>query len=978
MQPTFSDKINKRRRERSTTIKRNYTKDMNIIETTYDKVLGIINNVKEFLRQNMKNSQKLVNDLKWVIKVISNKSLYKYELRRPEFSRQNSEFNKFINFVTKYNEEILEMNKRHFLVSGILNLVKKQEMLSKPSLCLKRILPEELENMDLKKEKEKRLKKKNFINLLGNAILKIYYRALEKKKLEGKLENEEEKEDKYKTNVETNENNNKSNIENNDNNENNINNNKDNINNNKDNNINNKEYNINNNKDNNINNNNKENNINNNKENNINNKENNINNKENNINNNKDNNMNNKENNNKGKFEQDTYNKNDLVIIQKFNIIDNDSKNNTINTEKFVTINNKKYKKKKIIDEKNKRNNNSKYKLLNYTTNYETSRSTSRRKNKNLIKLTKNGQPALIKIKNAMENYYLKNHLIEHREFNVAQNYNLNKSKNKANLNGVNHKPNKSSYIERGAVSKNSKNEYLTTKHKKNKDEDDNKDRTLYLKNLDIHIKKRLLKSCNDNNFFNKLENHNKNNSYMNKNAKKLNLKNMNTLEYNRNNLNNLNLSYNKRTIKNYIKSKIMVQKKIQENNSNNSNNNNDERKNNNYNDKEENNISIKEEKIPIKNLLDLYFEDIKNIIDKDFDIFDFKSKVGYKNVFPLMCYCILKTLGLLDNRIIVMPKLESFLQCVNDNYKESTLYHNSLHGADVTQSLCVYFINSNAEEICETSVLDLLGIIVSAMGHDLGHPGLTNNFHINAQTDLAMTYNDISCLENYHTSFLFKILKKDENNIFGRLSVENFKSIRKRMINQILATDMANHGEVLSLIKTKVKTFQEHEKEREREKEGEGEGEGEGEEEDRFSLLSGNEKTKFDEQQVLLNYLIHSADLGHNCKKYEISKKWVRLLCEEFWIQGDKEKSLGIPVSFLCDRDKIDVPTSQVNFLRGFILSSFDCLGTIFPKLKYTVENAKNNIKEWQKLLDEHRVTGWTPNNETSDEDEEEDESDD
>ena len=48
--------------------------------------------------------------------------------------------------------------------------------------------------------------------------------------------------------------------------------------------------------------------------------------------------------------------------------------------------------------------------------------------------------------------------------------------------------------------------------------------------------------------------------------------------------------------------------------------------------------------------------------------------------------------------------------------------------------------------------------MIISAMGHDLGHPGLNNNYHINASSDLALTYNDISCLENYHCSFLFKI----------------------------------------------------------------------------------------------------------------------------------------------------------------------------------------------------------------------------
>ena len=58
-----------------------------------------------------------------------------------------------------------------------------------------------------------------------------------------------------------------------------------------------------------------------------------------------------------------------------------------------------------------------------------------------------------------------------------------------------------------------------------------------------------------------------------------------------------------------------------------------------------------------------------------------------------------------------------------------------------------------------------------------------------------------------------------------------------------------------------------------------------------KFIYLSGNEKTKFDEQQNMYNYLIHTADLGHNASKYEISKQWIDLLLQEFFIQGDAER---------------------------------------------------------------------------------------
>ena len=72
--------------------------------------------------------------------------------------------------------------------------------------------------------------------------------------------------------------------------------------------------------------------------------------------------------------------------------------------------------------------------------------------------------------------------------------------------------------------------------------------------------------------------------------------------------------------------------------------------------------------------------------------------------------------------------------------------------------------------------------------------------------------------------------------------------------------------------------------------------------------------------------------------------------------------KQKNLPISFLCDRQNTNVPQSQIGFLTGFILPTFECLSNIFPTLKYTLENANNNLKEWQKLIYKGRITGWTP----------------
>ena len=333
----------------------------------------------------------------------------------------------------------------------------------------------------------------------------------------------------------------------------------------------------------------------------------------------------------------------------------------------------------------------------------------------------------------------------------------------------------------------------------------------------------------------------------------------------------------------------------------------------------------------------------LNKIIEKTFNIFELKEIIGQDNVLPIMGKVILDSFGLYSDDIISTEKLDPFLVSISNQYYKTTLYHNSMHGADVTQSLCLYFLNSNAEEICQSLVLDLLGILISALGHDLGHPGLTNPFHINSSSELAITYNDVSCLENFHASKLFRTIRKPETDIFEKLSVQDYKAIRKRMIGNILATDMANHGKIMTLIKSRIAINKAENK-------------------TKFELLSGNEKTKFEEQQSLFDFMIHAADLAHNTKLFNISLKWVELLSEEFWLQGDKEKSMNLPVSFLCDRDSYNIPQSQVGFIKGFIIPTFDCLVDIFPSLKFTIVNARTNLKKWEKLVCKGRLKGWTP----------------
>mmetsp|Transcript_1543 Transcript_1543/g.4465 ORF Transcript_1543/g.4465 Transcript_1543/m.4465 type:complete len:82 (+) Transcript_1543:932-1177(+) len=54
-------------------------------------------------------------------------------------------------------------------------------------------------------------------------------------------------------------------------------------------------------------------------------------------------------------------------------------------------------------------------------------------------------------------------------------------------------------------------------------------------------------------------------------------------------------------------------------------------------------------------------------------------------------------------------------------------MYHNNIHAADVVQSLAALL--SEAETCAELSPIERLAVLVAAVAHDLGHPGVNNDF---------------------------------------------------------------------------------------------------------------------------------------------------------------------------------------------------------------------------------------------------------
>ena len=128
-----------------------------------------------------------------------------------------------------------------------------------------------------------------------------------------------------------------------------------------------------------------------------------------------------------------------------------------------------------------------------------------------------------------------------------------------------------------------------------------------------------------------------------------------------------------------------------------------------------------------------------------------------------------------------------NFLKDVSEGYLPNP-YHNSIHGADVANSVG-YFL-SNQEFGAHFSQLETSCLILAALVHDVGHPGFNNAFLIATKSTEALLYNDQSVLENLHTAYFFKILQKVflkvfiKSNLIQSLHPISCRILMKRIIN--------------------------------------------------------------------------------------------------------------------------------------------------------------------------------------------------
>lgn len=297
-----------------------------------------------------------------------------------------------------------------------------------------------------------------------------------------------------------------------------------------------------------------------------------------------------------------------------------------------------------------------------------------------------------------------------------------------------------------------------------------------------------------------------------------------------------------------------------------------------------------------------------------DFDVWDVVKTS--KNQVMLVCGMeLLKRWNLDADLKIKDTAICAFFSEIEKGYLNNP-YHNNKHGADVMYTVSA-FIEHSPRMSGTLQPQDIFAALIAAAAHDYKHDGFNNAFHMNTGSTVALTYNDISVLESMHAAELFLMChRKKHANIFSVLDQVAFKEVRKIITTAILGTDMAKHfnhiADFTSRLSAEEAMIANHDGEH---------------------AMDDAEHVGLD-KYIMIDMALHCADISNPVKTLSIYQKWVVVVMNEFYQQGDKERELGIPISPMFDRNNSSVSKTQYGFINFIIKPIFVAWGRFIPEL--------------------------------------------
>uniref|UniRef100_A0A1I8JLH5 PDEase domain-containing protein n=1 Tax=Macrostomum lignano TaxID=282301 RepID=A0A1I8JLH5_9PLAT len=259
---------------------------------------------------------------------------------------------------------------------------------------------------------------------------------------------------------------------------------------------------------------------------------------------------------------------------------------------------------------------------------------------------------------------------------------------------------------------------------------------------------------------------------------------------------------------------------------------------------------------------------------------------------------------------------LARFVLLARKGYRDPP-YHNWSHAFSVAHFTYLCLKNLRLDK-CLTP-LEYFSFLVASLCHDIDHRGTNNSFENSSGSALSGLYSsEGSVLERHHFSQTVCILNREGCNVFENLSEKEYSAVLDIIRDIILATDLAHHLKIKSEIDAVAE--------------------------------SGPDWSKQQHRYLMLCLLMTASDLSDQTKVWKNTRQVAKLIYQEFFSLGDKEKSLGKQPAEGMDRDKADIPQLQVNFLNIIAAPVYKAMVKVWPaQCSVLTSQIDRNVSNWR-----------------------------
>jgi len=324
-------------------------------------------------------------------------------------------------------------------------------------------------------------------------------------------------------------------------------------------------------------------------------------------------------------------------------------------------------------------------------------------------------------------------------------------------------------------------------------------------------------------------------------------------------------------------------------------------------------------------------WECVQKLDDWDYDVFKLQRTMAGDDHYSLATqhnggslfmttYALLFKTGLMQKFKLDEQTVVNWISVIEAGYHGNP-YHNSMHAADVLH-VCHYILTKGGLiKKLNMRDEDTLAALFAAAIHDFDHPGINNSFHVRAQTYLATLYNDRSVLENRHVSAVFELMKLPKFNLLGGMAEDQRRDVRDTIVEMVLATDMGLHGKFVSQWKRRI--------------------------------AENHNLEKKDDMRLALAMALKMADISNCGRPHDIYMRWGAKICDEFYMQGDREKNFGLSISPFMDRSQPGISKSQISFMNFVVVPMFESISEFLPDMHFSVDHTEQNKSYWMEHQD-------------------------